>query len=147
MDAPILWILCMHLILHNLLSRYSHQCLNDHLMIYADDVHMRWCFNSTAIDFSALIDLSHILHICSFGFKIIATKSVVLFRAVGRGVVKFIKMRFIRISLGPQILIQDSPFRLPMVTKIAYLDINYRAWQTDTNSRRIQAAQLCILIL
>ena len=47
-DAPILWTLCMYLIMQELLQRYSHAWLHDHLIVYADDVHLRWTLNSTA---------------------------------------------------------------------------------------------------
>ena len=89
-DAPILWTLCMYLIMQELLQRYSHAWLHDHLIVYADDVHLRWTLNSTADGQCALGDLAHILHTFrSYGFNINATKSVVLFRAVGKGVSKF----------------------------------------------------------
>ena len=89
-DAPILWTLCMFLIMKELLQRYSHEWLHDHLIVYADDVHIRWTLHSIADGLDALGDLAHILHTFrSFGFNINPTKSVVLFRAVGKGVSKF----------------------------------------------------------
>ena len=41
-DGPILWTLCMHLVFADLAARYSRTCLHDHVIIYADDVHLRW---------------------------------------------------------------------------------------------------------
>lgn len=121
-DAPILWTLCMYLIMQELLQRYSHAWLHDHLIVYADDVHPRWTLNSTADGQCALGDLAHILHTFrSYGFNINATKSVVLFRAVGKGVSKFTRRWISRSKHGPQLLIPDTPFRLPMVAKTAYL--------------------------
>ena len=121
-DAPILWTLCMYLITQELLQRYSHAWLHDHLIVYADDVHLRWTLNSTADGQCALGDLAHILHTFrSYGFNINATKSVVLFRAVGKGVSKFTRRWISRSKHGPQLLIPDTLFRLPMVAKTAYL--------------------------
>ena len=149
-DAPILWTLCMHLIMQELLQRYSHQWLHDHLIIYADDIHLRWTLNSIADGQCALGDPAHVLHTFrSFGFNINAAKSVVLFRAVGKGVSKFTRHWICRTTQGPQLLIPDTPFRLPVVAKTAYLGmiLSYRAWETDTTTRRIKAAQHCYLIL
>ena len=76
----------MYLIMQELLQRYSHTWLHDHLIVYADDVHLRWTLHSIADGSSALGDLAHILHTFrSFGFNINSTKSLVLFRAVGKG--------------------------------------------------------------
>ena len=123
-DAPILWTLCMYLIMQEFLQRYSHEWLHDHLIVYADDVPLRWTLNIIADGQCALGDLAHILHIFrSFGFNINATKSVVLFRAVGKGVSKFIRLLICRTKYGPQLLIPDTPFRLPLVAKTTYLGV------------------------
>ena len=140
----------MYLIVKEFLQRYSHAWLHDHLIVYADDVHLRWTLNSIADGQCALGDLAHILHTFrSYGFNINATKSVVLFRAVGKGISKFIRRWISRTNQGPQLLIPDTPFRLPMAAKTAYLGmiIGYRAWETDTTARRIQATQHCYSIL
>ena len=72
--------------MQELLQRYSHAWLHDHLIVYADDVHLRWTLHSIADGQSALGDLAHILHTFrSFGFNINTTKSVVLFGRLARG--------------------------------------------------------------
>ena len=144
-DAPMLWSLCTHLILFDLLHRYSHTWLHDHAIIYADDVHL----TSVADGHTALSDLSHILHTFNaYGFRINAAKSFVLFRA-WKGVAQFTRRWIPRTKHGPQLMIPGLPYRLPIVAKTAYLGviIGYRAWESDATNRRIRAAQLCFTTL
>ena len=98
----------------------------------------RWTLNSIVDGQCALGDLAHILHTFrSYGFNINTTKSIVLFRAVGKGVFRFTRRWISRTKQGPQLLIPDTPFRLPMVAKTAYLGviIGYRTWEIDTTAR------------
>ena len=84
----------------------------------------RWTLNSIVDGQCALGDLAHILHTFrSYGFNINTTKSIVLFRAVGKGVFRFTRRWISRTKQGPQLLIPDTPFRLPMVAKTAYLGV------------------------
>ena len=145
-DGPILWTLCMHLVLADLAARYSCTWLHDHVIIYADDVHLRWRTQRLSDSLTALSDLDHILRIFRmYGFTINLDKSVVLFRAVGKGASRFTKRWVIRTKNGPFLTMPDSQTRLPMVSKTAYLGviIGYRTWETDTVARRLQAAQMC----
>ena len=149
-DASILWSLCTHLVLKDLSGRYSHQWLHDHIIIYADDVHLRWTFTTMSDGLIALTDLSHVLRTFqAYGFNINMQKSVVLFRAVGRAVPAFTRKWIRRNSHGPRLLLPDMPFTLPIVSKTAYLGIilSCRAWETDTVNRRVQAAQMCFHVL
>lgn len=84
-DAPLLWTLTMILILVDLQARYSLAWLRDHIVVYVDDIHLRWVFKSHQQVIEALSDLQHILTVLqAFGFKINMTKSVVMFRVIGR---------------------------------------------------------------
>ena len=136
----------MHLVLADLAARYSCTWLHDHVIIYADDVHLRWRTQRLSDSLTALSDLDHILRIFRmYGFTINLDKSVVLFRAVGKGASRFTKRWVIRTKNGPFLTMPDSQTRLPMVSKTAYLGviIGYRTWETDTVARRLQAAQMC----
>ena len=149
-DGPILWTLCMHLVLTDLAARYSYQWIHEHVIIYADDVHLRWRTSQLADGLTALSDLDHILRVFRmYGFSINLDKSVVLFRAVGKGAHRFTKRWVVRTKAGPFLTMPDSSIRLPMVSKTAYLGviIGYRAWEMDTVARRAQAAHMCFSTL
>ena len=140
----------MNLILVDLAARFSHQWIYDHLIVYADDVHLRWQLESLSDGFVALSDLNHVLRVFkSYGFIINHDKSVVLFRAVGRGVHHFTKKWVQRTKAGSFLLLPDSSLRLPMVSQTAYLGIilSCRAWEKDTVHRRVTATQMCFSIL
>ena len=145
-DGPILWTLCMHLVLSDLAARYSCTSIHDHIIIYADDMHLRWSTQRLSDGLTALSDLDHILRVFGmYGFSINLDKSVVLFRAIGKGASRFTKRWVIRAKAGPFLTMPDSSTRLPMVSKTAYLGviIRYRAWEIDTVNRRIQAVHMC----
>ena len=149
-DGPILWTLCMHLVLTDLAARYSYQWIHEHVIIYADDVHLRWRTSQLADGLTALSDLDHILRVFRmYGFSINLDKSVVLFRAVGKGAHRLTKRWIVRTKDGPFLTMPDSSIRLPMVSKTAYLGviIGYRAWEMDTVARRAQAAHMCFSTL
>ena len=117
-DGPILWTLCMHLVLSDLAARYSCTWLHDHVIIYADDVHLRWSTQRMSDGLIDLSDLDHILRVFRlYGFTINLDKSVVLFRAVGKGASKFTKWWVIRTKAGPFLTMPDSSIRLPMVSE------------------------------
>ena len=106
----------------DLFNRDSHEWLHNHIVDYADDVHLRWCLQCITDGLSALNDLFYILHMFhSFDFNINASISVVLFRAVDKGMAQNTKYWICQIANGPQLVISDSPFRLPMVARTAYL--------------------------
>ena len=149
-NGPILWTLCIYLVLADLAARYSCAWLHDHVIIYADDVHLRWSTKRLSDGLTALSDLDYILRVFRmYGFTINLDKSVILFRAVGKGTSRFTKRWVIRTKTGPFLTMPDSPTRLPMVSKTAYLGmiIGYRTWEIDTVIRRLQAAQMCFSIL
>ena len=65
-DAPIIWTLYMYLIMTDLLQRYSHSWLHEQLIVYADDVHLRWSLNSIAdASLMATVPLEILLTFCT----------------------------------------------------------------------------------
>ena len=108
-DGPILWTLCVHLVLADLAARYSCTWLHDHVIIHADDVHLRWSTQRLSDGLTAISDLDHILRVFRlYGFTINLDKSVVLFRAVGKGASRFTKRWVIRTKTGPFLTMPDS---------------------------------------
>ena len=149
-DGPILWTLCMHLVLTDLVARYSYTWLHDHVIIYADDVHLRWRTRQIADGLTALSDLDHILRVFRmYGFPSILTR---VLSCLGL----FVKRQTDSPNggssvpkTGPFLTMPNSSIRLPMVSKTAYLGmiIGYRSWEMDTVARRAQAAQMCFSTL
>ena len=91
-DAPLLWTLAMSAILLDLKARYSLAWLRDHVVVYADDVHLRWILTSTPHALEALTELQHILDTFSaFGLKINMQKSFAILRLVGREAPGFLR--------------------------------------------------------
>ena len=69
--APLLWTLCMHLLMIDLLARYSISWLHDYLIAYADDFHLRWTFTTQTDGLLALSELSFVLTLMqSYGLHI-----------------------------------------------------------------------------
>ena len=84
-DAPLFWNLTMYLILHDLLAQYDHAWIIDHLVVYADDFHMRWTVHSQVDGLRAMHDLSFLMRVFgAYGLKINPHKSFAMLRLVGR---------------------------------------------------------------
>lgn len=82
----------MHLVLTDLAAHFSHRWIHDHIIIFADDIHLRWDMQRLSDGLAALTDLDHILQVFRmYGFSINLDKSVVLFRVVGKGAIRFTK--------------------------------------------------------
>ena len=66
-------------------------------------------------------------------------------RLVGREASGFMKHWVHRKSDGPLLILPERHWRLPLVSKTAYLGVflNYRAFDFDTTMRRITAAKWC----
>ena len=62
-DAPFFWTISMYLILHDLLAQYDHAWITSHILIYADDIHLRWIITSPSEGLAALHDLSFLLRV------------------------------------------------------------------------------------
>ena len=63
----------------DLQGRYSLTWLHEHIVVYADDIHLRWIFRSTAQALEAFTDLQHVLMIFyAFGSHINMQKSVAM---------------------------------------------------------------------
>ena len=79
----------------------------------------------------------------SYGLHINVQKSVALCRIIGRSVPAFLRKWAVRSKEGLRLIIPDLDWKLPLVSKTAYLGvvISYRAWEMDTTKRRISAAQ------
>ena len=148
--APLLWSLYMHLLMVDLLARYSHTWLHEHLIVFADDVHLRWIIRNHEDSLQALTDLSFVLTLMkSYGLRINVQKSVALCRIIGRSAPAFLRKWTVRSKEGPRLTIPDLDWKLPLVSKTAYLGvvISYRAWEMDTTKRRIAAIQHCFHVL
>ena len=84
-DAPLLWTLTMSLVLVDLQNKYSHQWLHEHMVVYADDIHLRWLIRSIAQALEALTDLQHVLMtLQAFGFIVNLQKSIAMLRLQGQ---------------------------------------------------------------
>ena len=145
-DAPLLWTLTMSLVLVDLQNKYSHQWLHEHMVVYADDIHLRWLIRSTAPALEALTDLQHVLMtLQAFGFTVNLQKSVAMLRLQGQEAPAFLRHWVSRPTAGPVLNLPERRWQLPLVSKTAYLGviIGYRAWDADTTARRITAAKWC----
>ena len=61
-DAPLLWTLVMSAILLDLKARFSLAWLRDHVVVYSDDVHLRWIIQTPSHALEALTELhQHVL--------------------------------------------------------------------------------------
>ena len=58
--GPILWTLCMHLMLSNLAARFLCQWLHDHLLIFIDDIYLRWSMQRLSAGLTTLLDFDYI---------------------------------------------------------------------------------------
>ena len=127
----------------DLLARYSHIWLHEHLIVFADDIHLRWYIRSHEDGLQALTDLSFVLTLMkSYGLRINVQKNVALCRVIGRSAPAFLRKWIVRSKEGPRLIIPDLDWQLPLVSKTTYLGIviSYRAWEMDTTIRRIAAA-------
>ena len=76
----------MYLILHDLLAQYDHAWIIDHLVVYADDFHMRWIVHSPADGLRAMHDLSFLMRVLgAYGLRrSILTRTLPCFDLLGR---------------------------------------------------------------
>lgn len=47
----------MHLLIVDLLARYSHTWIHEHEIVFANDAYLRWLIDSSAEGFQGLYDL------------------------------------------------------------------------------------------
>lgn len=117
-DAPLLWTLVMSAILMDLQARFSLEWLRDHVVVYADDVHLRWIIMSQPQALEALSELQHTLdRFNAFGFKINMQKSFALMRLVGREASGFMRYWVHRKTDGPLLILPKRHWRLPWSPK------------------------------
>ena len=103
--APLLWSLYMHLLMVDLLARYSHTWLHEHLIVFANDVHFRWYIQSHEEGFQALTDLSFVLTLMKcYGLRINIQKSVALCHVIGRSAPAFLRKWIVRSKEAPELL-------------------------------------------
>lgn len=62
-DAPLFWNLIMYLILHDLLAQYDKAWIIDHIVVFADDLHLRWLIQSLVDGFKAIHGLTFLLRV------------------------------------------------------------------------------------
>ena len=75
----------MYLILDHLMASFDLHWITSHIVIYVDDIHLRWIIESTASGLSALYELAVVLGtLKAFHFRINLTKSVAIMRLVGK---------------------------------------------------------------
>ena len=145
-DALLLWTLMMSAILLDLKARFSLAWLRDRVVVYADDIHLRWIIQTSSRALEALTELQHVLDTFSaFGLTINMQKSFALLRLVGREAPGFLRRWVHRKPNGPELVLPEKYWRLPLVSKTAYLGVflSYRAFDFDTTIRRITAAKWC----
>ena len=115
-------------------------------VIYADDVHLRWILTSPPHALEALTELQHVLDTFSaFGLKINMQKSFAILRLVGREAPGFLRRWVHRKPDGPELILPEKLWRLPLASKIAYLGVflSYRAFDFDSTMRRITVTKWC----
>ena len=125
----------MYLTLQDLLAQYDKAWLIDHIVVFADDFHLRWLVHSTVDGFEAIHDMTFLLRVFgAYGLRINPHKSVALVRLVGKALPSFHKRWISRSAKGPLLHLPDSTITVSLVGKISYLGvvISYRAWEMDT---------------
>ena len=107
-DAPLLWTLTMSLVFVDLQGRYSHTWLHEHMVVYADDIHLRWFIRSTAQALEALTDLQHVLMtLQAFGFNVNMQKSIAMLRLQGKEASAFLRHWVSRPESGPVLTLPE----------------------------------------
>ena len=112
------------------------------MIVYADDVHLRWIITTHSHALEVLSELQHTLDTFSaFGLKINMQKSFAILRLVGREAPGFLRRWVHRQPDGPLLILPEKLWRLPLVSKTAYLGVflSYRAFDLDTTLRRIHS--------
>ena len=95
-------MLVMSYILLDLRSRFSLSWLRAHIVVYADDIHLRWVIHSHPQTLDVLSELQHVLDVLkAFGLHVNMTKSVVILRLVGRKAPSFHRTWVHRKKDGP----------------------------------------------
>ena len=136
----------MSLVLVDLQTNYSHTWLHEHMVVYADDIHLRWIIRSTTQALEALTDLQYVLiTLQAFGFHVNLQKSFAMLRLQEKEAAAFLRHWVSRPETGPVLTLPERRWQLPLVSKTTYLGviIGYRAWDADTTARRITAAKWC----
>ena len=134
----------MSTVLLDLQARFSLAWLRDHVVVYADDVHLRWIILSLPQALEAISELQHTLNIFSaFGLKINTQKSFAFMRLVGRETSGFLRIWVHRQPDGQLPILPERHWRLPLVSKTAYLGVflSYRTFDFDMTMRRTTAAK------
>ena len=107
---------------------------------------LRWIVESTPYALEALTELQYVLDTFNaFGLKINMQKSFAIIRLVGREAPSFLRRWVHRKPDGPELILPEKLWRLPFVSKTAYLGVflSYRAFDFDLTMRRIVAAKWC----
>ena len=132
------WTLCIYLILQDLLAQYDHAWIVNYILIYADDIHLRWIITSPSEGLAARHNMSFLFRVIgAYGLRINRQKSVALTRLVGKSLNQFLRRLTSRPTTGPVLHLPDTNLTVPLVSKTSYLGIiiNYRVWQADTARR------------
>ena len=129
-DAPMFWTLCMYLILQDLLAQFDHAWIVNHMIIHADDIHLRWIIQSPSDGLAAMHEMSFLFNVFrAYGLRINQQKSVALTRMVGKSLNQFLRRWTSRPKTGPVLHLPDTNLTVPLVNKTSYLGtiISYRA--------------------
>lgn len=87
-----LWTLSMYLFFHEFLAYYDLQWTTSHIIIYADDTHLRWIIDDQSSGFAALHEFVFVLGMLkAFHFRVNMTKNMIIMRLVGKTVQAFLK--------------------------------------------------------
>ena len=140
----------MYLIFHDLLAQYDHAWIVNHILMYANDIHLRWIIISPSEGLAAMHDMSFLFRIFrAYGLRINQQKSVAIIRLMGKASNPFLRRWTSRPITGPVLHLPDTQLTVPLVSKTSYLCtiINFRVWEADTVRTRVVAAQTCYRIL
>ena len=112
----------MYLIFHDLLAQYDHAWIVNHILMYANDIHLRWIIISPSEGLAAMHDMSFLFRIFrAYGLRINQQKSVAIIRLMGKASNPFLRRWTSRPITGPVLHLPDTQLTVPLVSKTSYL--------------------------
>ena len=142
--APLLWLVYMDRLLHDLAPLTGPSWIQRCLTLYADDLHIGCIFDNLTEFRQHLVNIGHVLDVIeSLHLTLSYAKSFVLLAATGTNSRVALKGIVLRTQKGTCIRIpratQDT--ELPIKATGSYLGVtmSYKSFETDTWTRRRQA--------
>lgn len=139
----------MYLVFRDFLAHHDMSWIISRIIIYADDIHLRWIIHNMSMGYKALHDLAFVLSTFkAYHFRVNLTKGVTVIRLLRNSAQAFLKRWTTKSKEGPRLNLPDIALSLPLVGKTDYLGVvlSYRAFDHDIIQRRIAAANVCFCI-